>query len=260
MTDLQYRVADGVATILLNRPQAKNAFTLEMIEQWAAALRQAQRDPAVRVVILTGAGDAFCAGVDMSVLDGVGESPIDLKHMLTKGVHEVALAVEDLDKPLIAAVNGAAVGAGMDMALMCDIRLMSSTARMSEGYIKVGLVPGDGGCYYLPRIVGTSKALELLWTGEFVHAEEAERLGLVTRVIDADRFVEECAEFVSRIAAQPPLNVQAIKRATYQSSRTDLRTALDLISSHLAVLHGTQDSHEARAAMRERRTPQFVGN
>ncbi|PZH18840.1 enoyl-CoA hydratase [Streptomyces sp. NTH33] len=259
MADLEYTVRDGVGTILLNRPHAKNAFTLEMIEAWAAALRSARTDPDVRVVVVTGAGDAFCSGIDLSVLEAVGDEPLALKSMLTEGVHEVARAVDELSKPVIAAVNGVAVGAGMDMALMCDIRLLAQSARMSEGYIRVGLVPGDGGCYYLPRLVGMSKALELLWTGDFIDADEALRIGLATKVhADAD-FMGAYRAFACRLAQQPPINVAMIKRAAQQSVHADLRTALDLISSHLAVVHGTRDSQEARAALRERRTPSFEG-
>ncbi|WP_342660128.1 Crotonyl-CoA hydratase [Rhodococcus ruber] len=259
MADLEYTVQDGVGTILLNRPHAKNAFTLEMIESWANALRSARTDPRVRVVVVTGSGDAFCSGIDLSVLEAVGDEPFALKSMLTEGIHEVARAVDELSKPVIAAVNGAAVGAGMDMALMCDIRLLAQSARMSEAYIRVGLVPGDGGCYYLPRLVGMSKALELLWTGDFVDADEALRIGLATRVLPDSDFDDDYRAFVSRIAAQPPINVAMIKRAAQQSVHSDLRTALDLISSHLAVVHGTRDSVEARAALSERRAPSFEG-
>ena len=259
MADLEYSVDSGVGTILLNRPHAKNAFTLEMIRAWADALRSARTDPAVRVVVVTGAGDAFCSGIDLSVLEAVGDEPLALKSMLTEGVHEVARAVDELSKPVLAAVNGVAVGAGMDMALMCDIRLLTQSARMSEGYIRVGLVPGDGGCYYLPRLVGMAKALELLWTGDFVDAEEALSIGLATRVYaDAD-FPEAHQAFAARLAEQPPINVAMIKRAAQQSVHSDLRTALDLISSHLAVVHGTRDSREARSALRERRPPSFQG-
>ena len=259
MADLEYTVQDGVGTILLNRPHTKNAFTLEMVEAWANALRSARTDPRVRVVVVTGSGDAFCSGIDLSVLEAVGDEPFALKSMLTEGIHEVARAVDALSKPVIAAVNGAAVGAGMDMALMCDIRLLAQSARMSEAYIRVGLVPGDGGCYYLPRLVGMSKALELLWTGDFVDADEALRIGLATRVLPDSDFDDNYRAFVHRLAAQPPINVAMIKRAAQQSVHSDLRTALDLISSHLAVVHGTRDSVEARAALSERRAPSFEG-
>jgi enoyl-CoA hydratase/carnithine racemase len=259
MADLEYDVADGIGTIRLNRPQLKNAFTFAMIDQWAEALRAARTDPGVRVVVVTGAGDAFCSGVDMAEFDEQASGPFALKSALTERIHRVAYALQDLDKPVIAAVNGVAVGAGMDMALMCDIRLLARSARMSEGYIKVGLVPGDGGCYYLPRLVGMAKALELLWTGDFVDAEEALRLGLANHVYPDEDFGQGWRDFALRLAAQPPINVAMIKRAAYQSARADVRTALDLISSHMAVVRSTRDSAEAMAAFRERRPPVFEG-
>ena len=259
MADLEYTVKDGIGTILLNRPQVKNAFTYAMIDEWARALRSARTDPGVRVVVVTGAGDAFCSGVDLGEFTGDATDPLAVKSVLHDRIHRVAYALEDLDKPVIAAVNGTAVGAGLDMALMCDIRLLASSARMSEGYIKVGLVPGDGGCYFLPRLVGMAKALELLWTGDFVDAQEALRLGIASYVYEDADFAASWREFACRIAAQPPLNVQLIKRAAYQSARADLRTALDLISSHMAVVRGTRDSAEAMAAFRERRAPRFEG-
>jgi hypothetical protein len=165
--DLEYTADRGVSVITLNRPQVGNAFTFDMLDAWAGALRNAARDPDVRAIVLTGAGGAFCSGVDLAEIKKIEDTPIAHKRMMTKMVYQVAEAAEDLDKPLIAAVNGSAVGAGMDMALMCDMRFVSRKARFSEGYIRVGLVPGDGGCYYLPRIVGEAKALELLLTGDF---------------------------------------------------------------------------------------------
>jgi enoyl-CoA hydratase/carnithine racemase len=259
VADLEYTVTGGIGTILLNRPAVKNAFTYAMIDEWAAALRSARTDPGVRVVVVTGAGDAFCSGVDLGEFTGDATNALAVKSTLHDRIHRVAFALEDLDKPVIAAVNGAAVGAGMDMALMCDIRLLASSARMSEGYIKVGLVPGDGGCYFLPRLVGMAQALELLWTGDFVDAAGALRLGIASHVYEDADFAASWRSFAARIAAQPPLNVQLIKRAAYQSARADLRTALDLISSHMAVVRGTHDSAEAMAAFRERRAPRFEG-
>jgi enoyl-CoA hydratase/carnithine racemase len=259
MADLEYTVKDRIGTILLNRPGMKNAFTLAMIDEWADALRSARTDPEVRVVVVTGAGDAFCSGVDLGEFTAEATGPFPLKSVLTDRIHRVAYALEDLDKPVIAAVNGTAVGAGMDMALMCDIRLLARSARLSEGYIRVGLVPGDGGCYYLPRLVGMAKALELLWTGDFLDADEALRLGLANHVYPDKDFVAAWRAFARRLADQPPINVQMIKRAAYQSARTDLRTALDLISSHMAIVHSTQDSAEAMAAFLGRRVPDFKG-
>ena len=259
MADLEYTVRDGIGTILLNRPATKNAFTYAMIDEWAEVLRSARTEPAVRVVVVTGAGNAFCSGVDLGEFGADSTGPLAVKSTLHDRIHRVAYALEDLDKPVIAAVNGTAVGAGMDMALMCDIRLMASSARLSEGYIRVGLVPGDGGCYFLPRLVGLGKALELLWTGNFVDSEAALQIGIASYVYPDEDFTASWQAFAAKLAAQPPINVQLIKRATYQSARADLRTALDLISSHMAVVHSTQDSAEAMAAFRERRPPVFEG-
>jgi enoyl-CoA hydratase/carnithine racemase len=260
MADLEYTVADGIGTILLNRPHRKNAFTIEMIDQWARILVEARTDPDVRVIVLTGAGDAFCSGVDLSSMDGERPSPLQRKEHLTDHIHRVPYALEDLDKPVIAAINGAAVGAGMDMALMCDMRIIARSARLSEGYIRVGLVPGDGGCYYLPRLVGQAKALELLLTGDFIGAEEAARIGIANHVVDDDDLIAATTRLARKLADAPPVAVRTIKRAVYQSARADLRTALDLISSHMSVVTSTQDSAEALAAFREKRPGRYVGH
>jgi enoyl-CoA hydratase/carnithine racemase len=259
MADLEYTVADGIGTILLNRPHRKNAFTLEMIEQWADILVRARTDPDVRVIVLTGAGDAFCSGVDLSSQDGERPSPLQRKEHLADHIHRIPLALEDLDKPVIAAINGVAVGAGMGMALMCDMRIIARSARLSEGYIRVGLVPGDGDCYYLPRLVGPAKALELLLTGDFIDAAEAARLGIANHVVNDDDLPAAVNRLARKLADAPPVAVRTIKRAVYQSARSDLRTSLDLISSHMAVVTSTQDSAEALAAFREKRPGRYAG-
>ena len=170
------------------------------------------------------------------------------------------LALENIDKPVVAAINGVAVGAGLDMALMCDIRFAARSARMAESYITVGLVPGDGGCFLLPRLIGLPRALELLLTGEMVDAERAEHLGMVNHVCDDAELLDRAFAFAMKIAGSPPIAVRMIKRATYQSLRTDFRTSLDLISSHLAVNRTTNDSTEAYRAFREKRPPLFQGS
>jgi enoyl-CoA hydratase/carnithine racemase len=256
---LQYCVEEQVATILLNRPDRMNAFTLDMVDQWAASLRRAEGDDDVRVVIVTGAGGAFCSGVDLDEFKGEARTPLQEKQLLADRVHQVAFEMDAMSKPVIAAVNGVAVGAGMDMSLMCDLRFAAESARFSEGYVRVGLVPGDGGCYYLPRIVGTAAALRLLWTGEFIDAAEAQRLGLVSEVFPDDELLEQVRAFAVRLAQQAPVAVQMIKRAVRGAERHDLRTALDLISSHQAIVTATRDSTEAFAAFRERRPPVFEG-
>jgi enoyl-CoA hydratase/carnithine racemase len=260
MADLEYSVADGIGTIRLNRPERKNAFTLPMADQWAGLLAAARTDPAVRVLVLTGTGDAFCSGVDLERRhEDSPATPLARKQVLSDRVHRIALAMEDLDKPVIAAINGVAIGAGLDMALMCDLRIMARSARVSEGYIRVGLVPGDGGCYYLPRLVGVAKALELLLTGDFIDAVEAARIGLVNQVVDDCELEQAVRALARKIADGPPVVVRMIKRATYQSLRTDLRTSLDLISSHTGVVALMDDSAEAMAAFREKRLPRYTG-
>ena len=264
MSDLEFTVMDGIATALLNRPEKKNALSEEMVGGLARALREAQDDPAVRVFIITGAGDAFCSGGDLGRRAKEGEgttpTPLERKTRLQKGTHRVALAVEEFDKPLIAAVNGPAAGAGMDMALMCDLRFAARSARFSEAYIRVGLLPGNGGCYFLPRIVGAASALEMLWTADFIDADEAHRIGLVNRVYDDDKLIAETLAFAARLAAGPPIQQRLVKRLVYQSLRTDLRTSLELVSSHMAVVQTTDDYREAIAAYKEKRKPKFKGS
>jgi enoyl-CoA hydratase/carnithine racemase len=251
--------AEGVGLIELDRPRVKNAFTFEMIDAWADFLEHVNDNNEVRAVVLTGRGGAFCAGVDLAQLDDVSTEPLQRKYMLSKQIHRVARAVEALDKPLIAAVTGPAVGAGMDMALMCDMRFAGESAVFTESYIKVGLVPGDGGCYFLPRLVGPAKALELLLSGSSVRAAEAERLGLVNRVLPDSEVLSETIEFARALASRAPVPLGMIKRAVYQSIRSDLGTSLDLISSHMAVVMSTNDYREARRAVADKDVPTFEG-
>lgn len=263
MAEVEYAVGDGVGRLRLNRPERKNALTVEMIDEIVAIVQGARTDEQVRVVLLSAAGDAFCSGVDLSMLQpgehGLSASPLEIKRILTEHIHRIAYAMEDVGKPVVAAVNGSAVGAGMDLSLMCDMRIAGRSARFAEGYIRVGLVPGAGGCHFLPRVVGRAKALELLLTGDFVNAEEAQAIGLVNRVVDDAQLDAEVDAFAGRIAAASPVAASIIRRATHQAERCDLRTSLDMISSHLAVVSATADVSEALTAMRERRDPVFSG-
>ncbi len=257
--ELLYEVKDRIATLTLNRPDKMNAFTGAMIERWAWALNEAQRDPDVNVVVVTGAGKAFCSGGDVARM-GQGEpTPLDHKNTLWEHIHRVPKALEQMDKPVIAMVNGVAVGAGMGMAVMCDLRIASDAARFSTGYVRVGLVPGDGDTYFLPRLVGSAKALELLWTAEFIEAPEAERLGIVNHVVPADRLAEETFALARKIADGPQVPIRMIKRLVYQSLRLDLRTHLDLVSSHMAVVRETEDHKEGVQAFKDKRPPKFKG-
>lgn len=257
MTDLEVTIRDHVGWVTLNRVERKNAFTVAMLHEWADAYRAFQRNDDVRVVVLTGRGDAFCAGADLSVLSE--RSPLQDRRLMTDEVHQVALAADELSKPLIAGINGVAVGAGLDMALMCDYRIAADSAKLSEGYVRVGLVPGDGGCHYLPRIVGRSRALRMLWTGEFVSASQAFTWGLVDEICTGEELNTRLSDFSGVLAGQPPVAVQLIKSAVRHGERADLRASLDLIASHQAVARSTSDSVEAMTAFREKRRPTFTG-
>jgi enoyl-CoA hydratase/carnithine racemase len=203
MNDLLYEVTDRIATITLNRPDKLNAFTGPMIDAWAKALNDAQQDEHVNVVVLTGAGRAFCAGGDVARMAEGEPAALDHKNELLEHIHRIPKTLEAMDKPVIAMVNGVAVGAGMGMCLMCDLRIASDEARFSTGYVRVGLVPGDGDTYFLPRLIGTAKALELLWTADFVEAQDALRLGIVNRVVPAERLGEETYALARKIADGP---------------------------------------------------------
>jgi enoyl-CoA hydratase/carnithine racemase len=178
-----YEVQEHIAIMTLNRPEARNAFSPEMISLWCRFLEEARQDDGISVIIVTGKGDTFCSGGDIREMAEGKLRSWDMKRFLWEGVHRIALILEDLDKPVIAAINGAAMGAGLDMALMCDLRTCSDRAKLAESYIRMGLVPGDGGAYFLPRLVGIGKALELLLTGDVLTPPEALEIGLVNHVI-----------------------------------------------------------------------------
>lgn len=253
MSDLEYTRDGYVATILLNRPDRKNAFTLPMLDDWAEALTQAKADPDVHVIVLRGQGSAFCSGVDLGRVSGeMGRDPLEMKELLRLRVQRIPLLLQDLDKPIIASISGPAVGAGLDMALMCDMRLAARSATLCESYIRVGFVPGAGGLYYLSRLVGIAKAFEIFMTGDFYSAEESMAMGMVNRVYDDEDLLDETYKLAERIAAAPPVAVGMIKRSLYQSVDIDLRTSLDLASSHMGIIRSTPESVRDFSAIRER--------
>jgi enoyl-CoA hydratase/carnithine racemase len=259
MSDLIYDVKDKIATITLNRPDKLNAFTRDMLDGWERCLREAQGDASVNVVVVTGAGRAFCSGGDVGRMGDTAPSALDHKNGLWEGVHRIPRQLQAMDKPVIAMVNGLAVGAGMGMCLMCDVRFASDAARFSTGYVRVGLVPGDGDTFFLPRLVSAAKALELLWTADFIEAAEALRVGIVNRVVPAAELRDVTYAFARQVADGPQIPIRMIKRLVYQSLELDLQTHLDLVSSHMSIVRQTEDHREGVAAFKEKRPAKFQG-
>ncbi|MDO8278437.1 MAG: enoyl-CoA hydratase-related protein [Burkholderiaceae bacterium] len=246
--------SDGVAVLTLNRPGRLNAFNREMIDSWRAAVEDAFADTAVRVLVVTGAGRAFCAGGDADEMNTLPDmDSMDKKNNLWEHIHRIAMAMDRSDKPVIAAVNGTARGAGCDMALMCDLRIAAQSATFAESYIDFGLIAGDAGAYFLPRIVGVARALELFWTGRVVDSAEAERIGLVNRVVPDAQLLDTALELAALIASQPEKAVQMYKRTVYQSQAMALTTHLDMVSSHMAVLQSSKDFRDRVATFLQRK-------
>ena len=271
MTDLIFKVQEGIATITLNRPGARNAFSMQMIDLWIKALEEVRDNDEIRVLVITGEGNAFCAGGDIKAmqkglgfLDLTGYEEVDLsttalarKNSLWKRVQRIPLLMEEIDKPTIAAINGDAIGAGLDMTLQCDLRIASSKARLGEGYVKVGIVPGDGGGYLLPRLIGLDKALELLWSGRIIDVEEASQMGLITKYVPHDELMEETYKLAKNLARGPQQTIRFIKRTVYQGLKTDLRTSLDMVSSLMGIVTEHPDYQEGLNAIIEKRKPEF---
>ena len=257
---LLFKVEDMVATITLNFPEKLNAFNNEMLHAWAERLRECRDREDVRVIVVTGAGRGFCSGGDTGGMGASDKtSPRQAKDNLQQNIHPIALTLETIDKPVICALNGVAAGAGLDMALHCDIRYAAASARFAETYTRVGLVPGNGAAWFLPRIVGVQKALEMLWTADFVNAEQAKEIGLVLDVFPDDVFMDEVMKIAKKIAHNAPISVRYIKRLVYQGQTMDLRTHFDQVSSHMIVARTSSDHVEAIDAMRNKREPKFTG-
>ena len=258
---LRYEVNDYVATITLDRPEVKNALNRELYARLEQAFRDAHRDPDVRCVILTGAGSAFCSGDDVKeiMLAPGAETPATRQREPAPRPTPAAMAVLECDKPVIAAVNGAAVGWGVDLALFCDIRIASDRARFGELFIKRGLVPDIGGLWRLPQIVGPSKAAELLFTGDIIDAAEAERIGLVSRVVPHDELMTAAPELARKIAANPPIAMRYLKHGLRLSAPGDPREMGAYVMNALAYLFTTEDHREGALSFVEKREPVFKG-
>ncbi|MCC7090234.1 MAG: enoyl-CoA hydratase/isomerase family protein [Dehalococcoidia bacterium] len=250
-----------VATITLNRPEVMNALNREMYAELEQAFRDAHRDPEVRCVVLTGAGRAFCSGDDVKQImlgEQRDETVTRLREVRPRPTPAAATVLE-CDKPVIAAVNGPAVGWGMDLTLFCDIRIASENAKFGELFIKRGLVADIGGLWRLPRVVGPSKAAELLFTGDVIDAREAERIGLVSRVVPPDELRTAAMEIARKIAANPPIAMRYMKEGLRKSVHASMQEMGEYVGSSLAYLFTTEDHKEGAMSFVERREPVFRG-
>lgn len=257
-----YERKDGIATITLNRPDRLNALGGTMGRDIEMALEDANSDSAVRVLIITGAGKGFCSGADLTTLGGTSEQVgrgMVARSPTAGGIRSFALQMQNFEKPIIAAVNGAAVGGGLSLALACDIRVASDRARFSQIFIRRGLVPDTGSTYFLSRVVGMARACEMVFTGDILDAETAKDYGLVSRVVPHDELMNEVGKLASRIASGPPTAMKLAKRALYRGATNDLASALEFEGYMQGVCFGTEDFKEGVAAFLEKREPKFKG-
>jgi 2-(1,2-epoxy-1,2-dihydrophenyl)acetyl-CoA isomerase len=255
---IRYEVRDSVATISLNRPEALNALTDEMKRGLLDALKATERDEAVRAILLTGEGRGFCAGEalneDMVKLE---EPPVD--RTLRDFYNPVIERMRAVEKPIVAAVNGTCAGAGVSLALAADLRLASDKASFVMAFVRIGLVPDAGATFFLPRLVGLGKALEMCMTGDKVDAAEAERIGLVNRVVAHDRLAEESLALAGRLAKLPTKAIGLMKRALNRSSRGSLEEQLSYEADLQAIAARSDDFHEGVQAFLEKRPATFRG-
>jgi 2-(1,2-epoxy-1,2-dihydrophenyl)acetyl-CoA isomerase len=254
---IRYEVVGAVATITLNRPEALNALDRPMKAELLGALREAHADRAVRAMVLTGAGRAFCAGQDLREPFG-GEYP-GLADELRDRYNPIILALRRVPKPVVGAINGVAAGAGCSLALACDIRLVAESASFVLAFGRLGLVPDSGSTWLLPRLVGQARAAELALLGDPVNADEAVRIGLASRAVPADMLLDEATKVASRLADGPPLALALTRRALAYSAEVSLEAALDMEATLQGICGGSRDHEEGVAAFREKRSPRFTG-
>jgi enoyl-CoA hydratase/carnithine racemase len=257
-------VSDAIATLTLNNPALRNPISdIEMVDALIAALDRVNADANVRVAILTGAGKSFSSGGNLNKLGQPGElgggPPADTPRGYARGIQRIPLAFQVLEVPIIAAVNGAAIGAGCDLACMCDIRIAGASARFAESFVKLALIPGDGGAWLLPRVVGYSKACEMAFTGDTIDADEALRCHLVSRVVPDDELMAAARALALRIAANPPHALRMTKRLIMLGRDSRLDQHLETAAAFQALAHTTADQREALAAFKESRVPKFTG-
>jgi enoyl-CoA hydratase len=249
----------GVVTITLNRPDVRNAMTPELTEAFAAAIGDIRDDAGTRAVVVTGAGSAFCAGGDLSwIAPGPGASVPEMRAKMRR-FYSKFLSVRGLDVPVIAAVNGPAIGAGLCLALACDIRIVGEDAKMSTAFVRLGMHPGMAATFLLTKLVGTSRAADLLFTGRTFDGREAERLGVVNRAVPSGRVLDEAKALASEIAANAPLPMGMVKRAIYIAERADMETMVEYEGLAQPITMATEDLLEGLDAAKARRRPDFGG-
>ena len=257
-------ISDRIATVTLNDPERRNPITgNEMIASLLEIFAKVQADPQVSVMILTGADPAFCAGGDIKEMNDPDsifrKEPLAAAQSYVDGVQRLPLALYNLDVPTIAAVNGAAVGAGCDLTMMCDMRVASDKARFGEVFLNLGIIPGDAGSWFMLRRLGHQKAADLTFSGRMIDAAEALEMGMVLEVVPHDRLMDRTRERAAVIASKPPRAVRIAKRLMRNAERMDLPDFLNSAAAYQALMHQTEDHHEAVAAYIEKRKPSFTG-
>jgi 2-(1,2-epoxy-1,2-dihydrophenyl)acetyl-CoA isomerase len=253
-----YDLADGVATLTFNRPEVRNAFNDVMAEEVQAALKMAERDENVRCVVITGAGQSFCAGQDLAAVRERG-GDVSFRDHLQKTYNPIVSKLRSMEKPIIAAINGAAAGAGWGIALACDIRYASETAKFRLAFSGIGLAPDSGTSFFLPRFVGLGCALELAYTNEVIDATGALALGLVNKVFPPDQLISATLELAHKLAQAPTRGLGLTKRAMNYALDASLDQALDYEAYLQEIAGRTVDHHEGVQAFLEKRSPNFIG-
>lgn len=254
----------SIAVVTLNDPATRNALTPDLIGELVAFLSEANADRSLACIVLTGAGAGFSAGGNIKdMLTGddpmFGGSPHEMQEGYRNHIQMIPRLFHALDVPVVAAVHGAAIGAGCDLACMCDIRVASPDAKFAESFLRAGLVPGDGGAWFLPRVVGYPRAMEMALTCRMIEAAEAKDWGLVSRVVEREGLLEAALEIARTIAAFPPISARLNKRLIRQSLELALGDCLELSATYQAIVQNTADQKEAVAALVEKRTPTYVG-
>jgi enoyl-CoA hydratase/carnithine racemase len=252
-------IEDRLATITLNHPENRNALSQHLLAEFTDAVNCIRQDREAGALVITGTGKSFCSGVDLKEMGAQQQLGLEERRKDILAFYKKATCFLDLAIPVIAAINGHAIGAGCALALACDMRIAAQGARLGLGFVKIGLHPGAGTTCILPRLVGTAKACELLMTGDPIDAEEAARIGLVNRVVPAEELQAATLELAAKIAKGPPIPMKMIKKALYQGQREDLEILMEYEAFAQALCTQTEDLKEGITAFIEKRAPVFKG-